>query len=105
MWTDQREEMVPCQKHPPASMRRSTRPGPANYRVPYWVYRDDELLKTEQRQVFEGAVWNFLCLETEIAQPGDWRGTVVGANAGGSCARRATARSRRSRTAAPIAAH
>ena len=47
-------------------------------RVPYWVYRDDELLKTEQRQVFEGAVWNYLCLETEIAQPGDWRGTVVG---------------------------
>ena len=47
-------------------------------RVPYWVYRDDELLKTEQRQVFEGAVWNYLCLESEIAQPGDWRGTVVG---------------------------
>jgi phenylpropionate dioxygenase-like ring-hydroxylating dioxygenase large terminal subunit len=47
-------------------------------RVPYWVYRDDELLKTEQRQVFEGAVWNYLCLETEIAEPGDWRGTVVG---------------------------
>jgi phenylpropionate dioxygenase-like ring-hydroxylating dioxygenase large terminal subunit len=48
-------------------------------RVPYWVYRDPDLLKTEQRMVFEGAVWNYLCLESEIAQPGDWRSTVVGA--------------------------
>ncbi|MEA2742040.1 MAG: anthranilate 1,2-dioxygenase large subunit, partial [Acetobacteraceae bacterium] len=47
-------------------------------RVPYWVYRDDELLKTEQRRLFEGAVWNYLCLESEIAHPGDWRATVVG---------------------------
>jgi phenylpropionate dioxygenase-like ring-hydroxylating dioxygenase large terminal subunit len=48
-------------------------------RVPYWVYRDPDLLKTEQRMVFEGAAWNYLCLESEIAQPGDWRSTVVGA--------------------------
>ncbi|MGE0416790.1 MAG: Rieske 2Fe-2S domain-containing protein [Acetobacteraceae bacterium] len=47
-------------------------------RVPYWVYRDPNLLKTEQERVFEGPVWNFLCLESEIAEPGDWRATVVG---------------------------
>jgi len=47
-------------------------------RVPYWVYRDRELLKTEQERVFEGPVWNFLCLESEIADPGDWRATKVG---------------------------
>ena len=47
-------------------------------RVPYWVYRDQALLKTEQEQVFEGPVWNFLCLESEIADAGDWRATVVG---------------------------
>src|SRR5271170_3973566 len=47
-------------------------------RVPYWVYRDTELLKVEQQRVFESAVWNYLCLESEIAQPGDWRATVVG---------------------------
>jgi phenylpropionate dioxygenase-like ring-hydroxylating dioxygenase large terminal subunit len=47
-------------------------------RVPYWVYRDAELLKTEQTRVFEGPVWNFLCLESEIAEPGDWRATLVG---------------------------
>jgi anthranilate 1,2-dioxygenase large subunit/terephthalate 1,2-dioxygenase oxygenase component alpha subunit len=47
-------------------------------RVPYWVYRDAALLKTEQQRVFEGSVWNFLCLESEIAEPGDWRATQVG---------------------------
>ncbi len=47
-------------------------------RVPFWVYRDPDLLKTEQERVFEGPVWNYLCLESEIADPGDWRATVVG---------------------------
>ena len=35
-------------------------------------------MSTEQERVFEGPVWNFLCLEDEIANPGDWRATVVG---------------------------
>jgi anthranilate 1,2-dioxygenase large subunit/terephthalate 1,2-dioxygenase oxygenase component alpha subunit len=47
-------------------------------RVPYWVYRDASVLKTEQQRVFEGPVWNFLCLESEIAELGDWRATQVG---------------------------
>jgi phenylpropionate dioxygenase-like ring-hydroxylating dioxygenase large terminal subunit len=47
-------------------------------RVPFLVYRDRALLHTEQERVFEGPVWNFLCLEDEIANPGDWRATVVG---------------------------
>jgi phenylpropionate dioxygenase-like ring-hydroxylating dioxygenase large terminal subunit len=47
-------------------------------RVPFRVYRDPALVRTEQERVFEGPVWNFLCLEDEIANPGDWRATVVG---------------------------
>jgi phenylpropionate dioxygenase-like ring-hydroxylating dioxygenase large terminal subunit len=47
-------------------------------RVPFRVYRDRALVRTEQERVFEGPVWNFLCLEDEIANPGDWRATVVG---------------------------
>jgi phenylpropionate dioxygenase-like ring-hydroxylating dioxygenase large terminal subunit len=47
-------------------------------RVPFWVYQDPEILRTEQETVFEGAVWNYLCLEVEIANPGDWRATFVG---------------------------
>src|SRR5215469_18811192 len=41
-------------------------------------HRDERLLKLEQERMFEGPVWNFLCLEDEIANPGDWRTTVVG---------------------------
>jgi nitrite reductase/ring-hydroxylating ferredoxin subunit len=47
-------------------------------RVPFRVYRDRTLLHTEQERVFEGPVWNFLCLEDEIANSGDWRTTLVG---------------------------
>ena len=32
-------------------------------RVPFRVYRDQALVRTEQERVFEGPVWNFLCLE------------------------------------------
>jgi anthranilate 1,2-dioxygenase large subunit/terephthalate 1,2-dioxygenase oxygenase component alpha subunit len=47
-------------------------------RVPFWVYRDANLPKLEQQRIFEGPVWNFLCPEAVIADPGDWRATVVG---------------------------
>jgi phenylpropionate dioxygenase-like ring-hydroxylating dioxygenase large terminal subunit len=47
-------------------------------RVPYWVYRDETLPNAEQERIFEGPAWNYLCLEDEIANPGDWRTTVVG---------------------------
>jgi len=47
-------------------------------RVPYWVYRDPALLKSEQERLFEGPVWNFLCHESDIPDPGDWRATQIG---------------------------
>lgn len=47
-------------------------------RIPYRAYREPAILKAEQQLVFEGPVWNFLCLESEIADPGDWRTTVLG---------------------------
>ena len=48
-------------------------------RVPFWVYQDPDLLRAEQETLFEGPVWNYLCLEVELPNPGDWRTTVVGA--------------------------
>ncbi|MBV8178483.1 MAG: hypothetical protein JO045_06660 [Mycobacterium sp.] len=71
--------------------------------VPFWVYCNQALMKVEQDQIFEGPVWNFLCLEDEIAKPGDWRTTVVG-QLPAVVAAMLTARSPRSRTDAPIAA-
>ncbi|MEO8715218.1 MAG: Rieske 2Fe-2S domain-containing protein [Acetobacteraceae bacterium] len=47
-------------------------------RVPFWAYQDPAMLQAEQARLFEGPVWNFLCLEIELAEPGDWRTTFVG---------------------------
>ena len=46
--------------------------------VPFQVYQDPALLEQEQRLLFEGPVWNYLCLETDIPNVGDWRTTFVG---------------------------
>jgi phenylpropionate dioxygenase-like ring-hydroxylating dioxygenase large terminal subunit len=47
-------------------------------RVPFHVYQDRALLDREQRAIFEGPAWNYLCLETDIPDTGDWRTTFVG---------------------------
>lgn len=47
-------------------------------RVPFHVYQDPALLDQEQRHVFEGPVWNYLCLDSDIPAAGDWRTTFVG---------------------------
>jgi anthranilate 1,2-dioxygenase large subunit/terephthalate 1,2-dioxygenase oxygenase component alpha subunit len=46
--------------------------------VPFRVYQDPAVLQQEQQLLFEGPVWNFLCLETDIPSQGDWRTTFVG---------------------------
>ena len=35
-------------------------------RVPFQVYTDEELYRVEQKKVFQGNVWNFLCLELSL---------------------------------------
>ena len=47
-------------------------------RVPYWLYQSPELYSLEQNVIYEGPVWNYLCLEAEIPEPGDYRVIFVG---------------------------
>ncbi len=47
-------------------------------RVPYRLYHDSELYAREQEAVFRGPVWNYLALEAEIPEPGDFRASYVG---------------------------
>src|SRR5689334_13860042 len=47
-------------------------------RVPYQVYTDPDLYELEQRRLFQGPTWNFLCLEAELPKPGDYKTTFVG---------------------------
>jgi anthranilate 1,2-dioxygenase large subunit/terephthalate 1,2-dioxygenase oxygenase component alpha subunit len=48
-------------------------------RVPYWVYRDEANYQREMQRLFEGKTWNFVCLEADIANKGDYRTNHVGA--------------------------
>ncbi|MBV8121618.1 MAG: Rieske 2Fe-2S domain-containing protein, partial [Alphaproteobacteria bacterium] len=47
-------------------------------RVPYRLYHDAEIYQREQRRIFQGPVWNYLGLDAEIPNPGDFRATYVG---------------------------
>ncbi|VCU70085.1 Terephthalate 1,2-dioxygenase, terminal oxygenase component subunit alpha 1 [Pigmentiphaga humi] len=40
-------------------------------RVPFQVFSDDEVYEREQQRIFRGPVWQYLCIEPEIANPGD----------------------------------
>ena len=51
---------------------------PGLTRVPYHVYQDPAVLDAEQTRLFQGPVWNYLCLEAEIPEPGDWRTSFAG---------------------------
>jgi len=47
-------------------------------RVPYWIYQDEEVYRSEQERIFRGATWNFLGLEVELPNAGDFKTTFVG---------------------------
>ncbi len=47
-------------------------------RVPYWVYQDQDNYAREMQRIFEGATWNFVCLEADIPNKGDYRTNMMG---------------------------
>jgi anthranilate 1,2-dioxygenase large subunit len=47
-------------------------------RIPYGMYRDPEIYALEQQRIFHGPVWNYLALDAEIPNTGDFRTVVVG---------------------------
>ena len=47
-------------------------------RVPFEVFWDDELYGLELERIFSGAQWQYLALEQEIAEPGDYTTTYLG---------------------------
>ncbi len=61
-----------------ASETRSIWPEGMVSGAPYWVYQDESTCRVEQQKLFEGAVWNYVCLEADVAKPGDYRTTFVG---------------------------
>jgi anthranilate 1,2-dioxygenase large subunit len=46
--------------------------------VPFRLYTDPEQYALEQERIFKGPAWSYLCLASEVAEPGDWVATRVG---------------------------
>jgi anthranilate 1,2-dioxygenase large subunit len=47
-------------------------------RVPFWIFQDREIYAAEQRRIFQGPTWNYLCLAIEVKNTGDFVTTFVG---------------------------
>jgi anthranilate 1,2-dioxygenase large subunit len=47
-------------------------------RVPYWIFQHRDIYAAEQRRIFKGPTWNYLCLSVEVKNTGDFVTTFVG---------------------------
>lgn len=47
-------------------------------KIPYWIYTDPGVYELEQQRIFQGPTWNYVGLEAEIPNPGDFKCTFVG---------------------------
>jgi len=48
------------------------------HRVPYWVYTDKDVYQRELRDIFGGRSWNYVGLEAEIPNAGDFKRSRLG---------------------------
>src|SRR5207237_2633856 len=53
-------------------------PKEANARVPYRVFSDPEIYHAERDRVFLGPTWQYLALDSELPEPGDYKTTFFG---------------------------
>jgi anthranilate 1,2-dioxygenase large subunit len=47
--------------------------------IPDWVYTSTEIYHREMERIFKGPTWNFVALDAEIPNPGDYKRSFVGA--------------------------
>lgn len=47
-------------------------------RIPYAAYQREDVFERERDTVWHGPVWNYLGLEADVPERGDWRTTFVG---------------------------
>src|SRR3954471_8976488 len=57
---------------------RQVWPGDGLTRVPYWIFQDRDISALEQKRIFQGPTWNYLCLSIEVKNTGDFVTTFVG---------------------------
>lgn len=47
-------------------------------RVPYWAFTDPQIYTREQARIFRGNTWNYLGVEAEVPNPGDFKSAWIG---------------------------
>ena len=65
--------------HPEIAVGGADWPEDSVARVPYWVYQNEANYQRELQRLFEGRTWNFVCLEADIPNKGDYRTNFIGA--------------------------
>ncbi len=65
-------------KTPSSAAAPSLWPDPGFTHIPYELYDDPEIYARERERIFMGPTWNYLALECEIPNPGDYKATTVG---------------------------
>ena len=63
---------------PLALTRRYVWPKEGLTRIPDWVYTDQTIYEREVERIFHGRTWNYVALECEIPNPGDYIRSNVG---------------------------
>src|SRR3546814_3198384 len=53
-------------------------PADALHAIPDWVYTSSAVYEKEIEAIFHGNTWNYVALEAEIPEPGDYRRSYVG---------------------------
>ncbi len=62
----------------PAGLTKQPWPKEGIARVPYSVYLDAGIYQMEQEKIFHGSTWNYVALEAEVPNPGDFKTTAIG---------------------------
>ena len=68
-----------ARKNPP--LEQCVWPADALNNIPDWVYTSQAIYDQEIERIFRGDTWNFVALEAEIPNPGDYKRGYVGATA------------------------
>ncbi|WP_407174772.1 FAD-dependent oxidoreductase [Bradyrhizobium sp. STM 3562] len=62
----------------PQAAKQYVWPSEGLTRIPDWVYTDDYIYQREVEKIFHGRTWNYVALESEIPNPGDFIRSNVG---------------------------
>jgi phenylpropionate dioxygenase-like ring-hydroxylating dioxygenase large terminal subunit len=76
--TDRREPAAMNLNRSPAPAKHYVWPAEGLTRIPDWVYTDATIYEREVEKIFHGRTWNYVALECEVPNPGDYIRSNVG---------------------------